>query len=56
VDFLARQAAPDPVLRLGDVAGCFGAGFFVNGTPAEVVLPQAWLARRRRREVTPLSR
>jgi hypothetical protein len=42
------QAVLGLVLRLHDVAGRYGVGSFVGELPAEEVLPQAQLVRRRR--------
>jgi hypothetical protein len=49
------QAAPDLVLQLHDVAERYGVSSFVDELPAEEVLPQAQLVRRRRWGTIPLS-
>jgi hypothetical protein len=48
------QAAPGLVLRLHDVTEHYGVGSFVGELPAEEVLPQARLIRRRRWGTIPL--
>jgi hypothetical protein len=49
------EAAPDPILRLHDVAGHYDVGSFVGELLAEEVLLQARSVRLRRWGMIPLS-
>jgi hypothetical protein len=51
---LAIRVVPDPVLRLRDVAECFGVGSSVGETPDEEVPLLVQLVHRRRLDSIPL--